>query len=133
VVRGWVVRDVQSSGAKWVKRVAPGGLSDGKLHPGQQVVVANGIPITALSHRDSVMILRDKLFITLIVCDWQSRGENSTIYLHSCRRDVTSPRSPQTGHHRTRPFSHVPHSHTICPDNRPVQLVSAPLSPWAIP
>lgn len=65
----------QATGAKWVKKVAPGGLAEGKLKVGQQVLVANGVSLLPLSHRDSVLILRDKLVITLGVTDWSSIGE----------------------------------------------------------
>eukprot|EP00035_Acanthoeca_spectabilis_P033812 m.25545 g.25545 ORF g.25545 m.25545 type:complete len:573 (+) comp6212_c0_seq2:1393-3111(+) len=66
----------QATGAKWVKKVAPGGLAEGKLKVGQQVLVANGVSLLPLSHRDSVLILRDKLVITLGVTDWSSIGSS---------------------------------------------------------
>jgi len=60
----------QATGVKWVKRVAPGGIADGKLRTGQQVLVANGAALLPLSHRDAVMILKDKVHIALVVCGW---------------------------------------------------------------
>jgi hypothetical protein len=48
----------QATGVKWVKKVAEGGMSHGKLRVGQQMIAANNITLHPLSHRDAIDALK---------------------------------------------------------------------------
>jgi hypothetical protein len=48
----------QATGVKWVKKVADGGMSHGKLRVGQQMIAANNISLHPLSHRDAIDALK---------------------------------------------------------------------------
>jgi len=48
----------QATGVKWVKKVAEGGMSHGKLRVGQQMIAANNISLHPLSHRDAIDALK---------------------------------------------------------------------------